>query len=319
MTRAPIRVLALMPAVEAGLRVTPAATLSALDHRFELRFEVPQRGDSIESLLLRGFGTEETHWIALPDHDQAILPSGIDRCSIPGLVWIDDAYVAPVERLRWLHAVRPRLALFTQRRWARFYRDALLDPPLWLPHGIDPRVFHPPSTRGGRDIDVLLFGRIDPRVYPFRTRLARLLSRLGGANVCVLEHPGYGGEIPPERALADLLRRSKVALVDGTRHHLLLRRYFEIPACGTLAAGELPEDYPDRLDAMIAPISPRASDAEIQAQIRAAIEYAEHSEAKLETMARAMLETESVDARARVLGDELVRRAPRERAEAEVD
>lgn len=315
----PLRILALMPRVEPGLRVTPAPLFSALGAGFDVRFAVPTRAESIESLLQNSFGTDRADWIALPDHDQSILPRGLGDSPVPRVVWIDDAYVAPVERLRWLQAVRPRLALFTQWRWARFYRDALPEPPLWLPHGVDPRTFHPPLEPGGRNIDVLLYGRLDPRVYPFRARLARLLPRLRPLRVCLLEHPGYGGGDGPEFALAEHLRRAKVALVDGTRHHLLLRRYFEVPACGALAAGELLHDYLDRVEPLVAPISPRAGDQEIIDRIRAAVVWAERSRAEIHAGAVALLANESVDARARVLGRELVRRASPKEANEELD
>ncbi len=305
---APLRILALVPPPTEGLRVSITPLLHALGRIADVRFAAPpssppRPGEAVPSvaeLRARAFGEESIDWIALSDHDQSISADWKD-VTTPRFVWIDDAYVAPVERIAWLTRVAPRLALFTQWRWARFYASAFDGEPLWLPHGVDGAVFHPPVAPAERDIDVLLYGRLDSRVYPFRARLARLVERLHDRRVLVVPHPGYGGAGEPERTLADLLRRSRVALVDGTRHALLLRRYFEVPACGALAAGEIPRDHAESIGDRVYPLNPRMTDAEILHGIGRAVEAAKRRGAELDRHARQILREESNDARAAVL------------------
>lgn len=308
----PLRVLALMSEEEPALRVTPAPLLRALARRIDLRFA--PGGETIEDRIAAAFPDARPDWLVLPDHDQLLpLPRGIERTEIPRCAWIDDAYVAPAERARWLCAIAPSLTLFTQWNWARHYRDLPIGRPLWLPHGVDPEVFHPgPATPGAtpeRPTDLLLFGRIDPRIYPFRARLARLLERLPELSVRIVPHPGYGHGRRPERTLADLLRRTLVALVDGTRHHLLLRRYFEVPACGALALGSPPADAADRTAGLLRPLDPRATDAQLLQAIRCAVEEARRAPELRLAAARQVLRTETLDARAQVLEGALRARA----------
>ncbi|MBK8230301.1 MAG: hypothetical protein IT349_05760 [Candidatus Eisenbacteria bacterium] len=304
-----LRLLALMPEREPTLRVTPAPLLRALAQRVDLRFSPV--GATIEERIERTFPDARPDWLLLPDHDQLDpLPPDLARCAIPRCVWIDDAYVAPAERARWLLAVRPALSLFTQWSWARFYRRLPLGRPLWLPHAVDPQVFHPGSTVDvTRPIDLLLFGKIDPRIYPFRARLARLLARIRGLRAEIVPHPGYGQGAQPEAALADLLRSAQVALVDGTRHHLLLRRYFEVPACGTLALGPPPVDAADRVSGLLTPLDPRESDAQLLRHLHAAVASARRHPTGRLAAARHVLREETLDARAQVLERALRARA----------
>ncbi|MFN8546880.1 MAG: hypothetical protein U0527_02620 [Candidatus Eisenbacteria bacterium] len=312
----PLRILALMPRVEPGLRVTPAPLFSALGAGFDVRFAVPTRAESIESLLQNSFGTDRADWIALPDHDQSILPRGLGDSPVPRVVWIDDAYVAPVERLRWLQAVRPRLALFTQGRWARFYRDAsgaAAVAPTWRRSAHFSSAVEP----GGRNIDVLLYGRLDPRVYPFRARLARLLPRLRPLRVCLLEHPGYGGGDGWSSLAEHLPRQGRAGRRDAPSPapSPLLRGSGSAARSRPGAAPRLPRS---RRAAGRAHLAARG-DQEIIDRIRAAVVWAERSRAEIHAGAVALLANESVDARARVLGRELVRRASPKEANEELD
>lgn len=284
-----LRILALLPDA-GGSRVAfgPEPLLRALPPEVDLGIvRIPPAVGGpmrIEEMVEVAFGTASVSvdWLFLADHDQpGWLPRDLASCGIPRAVWMDDTFTAPVERIRWLRGVQPRLACVTQWRGAAPYAWHIEGRVLWLPHGVDAELFAPSRDDASRDVDLLLFGAMDRRVYPFRYRIARLLDRFKDLQVARMPHPGYAsraanadgaGAIAAQSALAAALSRSKLAFVDGTRRSLLLLRYLEVPAAGAEALGPIPGDHADILDPLVTPLDPTSTDAELERAIRGRLE-----------------------------------------------
>lgn len=261
-----MKILVLAPSAECRTGLTPEPLLRPLAARHDVVFHGPghpsfETGLSIAEIVERSGGTLD--WIVLGDHDQDVADlRGIQDLGIRRAVWIDDAHVAPVERFQWLARIAPQLAVFTQRAWMGPYADHLSCEMTWIPHGVDPICFAPGT--GPRPIDVLLYGRQDPRLYPLRVRFAHLLARMRNLEVVNLPHPGYGRlKENPRAALGRVLRESKLVLLDGGHAHLLFLRYFEAPTTGALCVGEMLDEFQDLLAPLLIPAPITARDEEL--------------------------------------------------------
>src|SRR5436305_13106294 len=60
---------------------------------------------------------------------------------------------------------------------------------VWTPSGVDTTRFRDYGLP--KVYDVLLYGVLEPDIYPFRTRLFKLLPTISGLRVRQIEHPGY--------------------------------------------------------------------------------------------------------------------------------
>jgi hypothetical protein len=94
-----------------------------------------------------------------------------------------------------------------------------------------------------KEIDILFFGALYPKIYPFRSRLYYLLHKhLDKFNVKVLPyskknvHTMIRGD-----ALVDMINKSWLTIGTKSLNNLLLAKYYEIALSGSVVCG----DYPD--------------------------------------------------------------------------
>jgi len=119
-----------------------------------------------------------------------------------------------------------------------------------IPHHIDTNIFkiHENvynNNNDTKDIDILLFGSIHPRHYPFRKRLFDLIlnNKNKFKQIYFIE---YNSSIfNPEHCevgLSKLLNRSKICIATKSRYDYLVGKYFEISSSNCLIAGDIPTD-----------------------------------------------------------------------------
>ena len=135
-----------------------------------------------------------------------------------------------------------------------------------LPHHIDTNIFKTYDDITTKDIDVLLFGSVHPRHYPFRKRLFDLIlnNKDKFLNIHFIQYDSL--VFNPEHCeagLSKLLNRSKICIATKSRYDYLVGKYFEISSSGCLIAGDIPSDGSKLLKNNILEISPNMSDDEI--------------------------------------------------------
>lgn len=140
-----------------------------------------------------------------------------------------------------------------------------------IPHHVDTDIY---KDAGLPKIhDVLFYGNDDPRSYPFRYRLRKILeaSRL---KVRIIEHPDYHA-VDPERcgeALSRAINQSWISIATPTIHDYLVAKYFEISASGAVVAGRMATQGKPIWQDNYVQLGPEMSDREIMDRLSAALE-----------------------------------------------
>lgn len=135
-----------------------------------------------------------------------------------------------------------------------------------LPHHIDTNIFKSYNENNIKDIDILLFGSVHPKHYPFRKRLFDLILKNKDkfSNVYYIEYDSsVFNPSHCESGLAKLLNRSKICIATKSRYDYLVGKYFEIPSSNCLIAGDIPRDGRDLLKDNILELSNTMGDEEI--------------------------------------------------------
>ena len=121
-----------------------------------------------------------------------------------------------------------------------------------------------------KEYDILFTGAVS-RHYPFRRRLKGLLPKLQGHAKCkVLGHPG--GNLNSSKGLiledyAKLINKSKITLTCSSKYRYRLGKYVEIPMCGSVLAGDLPDEDHDFFKKFMLVVDQKMSDNEIVKKI----------------------------------------------------
>lgn len=136
-----------------------------------------------------------------------------------------------------------------------------------LPHHIDTKMFKNYNENNNiKDIDILLFGSIHPKHYPFRKRLFDLIlnNKNKFLNIYFIEYDSsVFNPSHCESGLAKLLNRSKICIATKSRYDYLVGKYFEIPASNCLIAGDIPKDGKDLFKNNILELTDSMNDNEI--------------------------------------------------------
>ena len=94
-----------------------------------------------------------------------------------------------------------------------------------------------------KQYDILLYGAIHPRHYPFRKRLFELVRKNEGLfNVHYIEKPASFDPNLCETGLSKIINMSKICIATKSRYDYLVGKYFEISLGKTLIAGDIPKD-----------------------------------------------------------------------------
>lgn len=119
-----------------------------------------------------------------------------------------------------------------------------LDAPIfYLPHGAYDEMVE--ASRGRtKCLDVLFSGSEHAESYPARAKIAEALRSMNGIEVGWIPHPSSGHRVIGP-AFWKLIASAKLAVAGTNAYKNLTMRYIEIPACGTMVIGDLPDPESD--------------------------------------------------------------------------
>lgn len=207
-----------------------------LELRKHAEVALDHRGGEIEAILRRA--PFQPDFVLFNDmfHASYCPPvHGLAQLKVPWGMIMHDLHARPELRREFMRRF-PSANIFTMYRQAFRERYPEFKGRLfWLPHFVEPTVFKDYQRR--KNINVLLMGATNPKVYPLRHKMRTALSRHPG--FVSHNHPGYTnfGSEPQAlvaRGFALEVNRSKIFLSCDSIYHYPLRKYFEVPACNTL-------------------------------------------------------------------------------------
>ena len=116
-----------------------------------------------------------------------------------------------------------------------------------LSHHIPQEIFYPRVKSESKKYHILIYGWSNSDiVYPFRTRLKKLIVNTWGLEnsnskylVRVIERTSDINKIPIENDLAELISQSWICITCISNFSYLVRKYFEIAACGSVICGNI--------------------------------------------------------------------------------
>lgn len=107
-----------------------------------------------------------------------------------------------------------------------------------MTHHIPERIFQYKGIE--KQFDILIYGWSNEIVYPFRNRLKELIKNLP-YRVKIIERTSNIDKMPIEHDLADIINESWIVITCISNFSYLVRKYFEIAACGSIPCGNINE------------------------------------------------------------------------------
>jgi hypothetical protein len=131
----------------------------------------------------------------------------------------------------------------------------------YIPHSADEKAFKKWDFDGveiPKLYDVMLVGAFNVSnsfgvIYPLRNRLSKILQQLPKKyKWSILNHPSYVRQNAQQNKDADFfgkaINSTKIAVSDSSIFNYRLGKYIEIPASGTVLAGDIPESTDEDVD-----------------------------------------------------------------------
>lgn len=152
-----------------------------------------------------------------------------------------------------------------------------------LPLHIDHQTFY--NKNLDKIYDILLYGSIHPRHYPFRKRLFELLlNNKHKYNIHYIEKPELFNPSICEDGLADYINKSKITIATKSRYDYQVAKYLEIVFCKSLIAGNIPSDGKYIFNNNILQLDNNMSDQEILNNIDHALENYDEYKVKIDNL-----------------------------------
>jgi len=163
-----------------------------------------------------------------------------------------------------------------------------------IPHHIDTTLYRDLGLE--KRYDVLLYGYTEGWIYPFRSRLRRLLAR-SPLNVKIIDHPGRDHYDPARcgEGLVRLINESWLAIATPTSSDYLVAKYLEIAACGSVVAGKMASEGRPLWDGHYVAIEEDMSDDEILQRLMSALEHKDQLKRSGATMRERIRRERSLD------------------------
>ena len=197
-----------------------------------------------------------------------ILVSNFNKCKIPTSLWFEDIYhIAFCCNLVKQYNINN--IIFSIRNNKIYQNMNMLCPHVKYKfnfHFINTNIYK--DYKLPKKYDILLYGSIENKIYPFRNRLYHLLkNNTSRFNVKIIEYTNYllikGGKYTKGKELAKLINQSHICISTKSIHNLLVKKYLEIPACNSVICGDIPSDYHNLLRGQIIEINDKMSDDKI--------------------------------------------------------
>lgn len=191
--------------------------------------------------------SEEYTHVIVPDENFHVLNDDFDKCVAPVTELLLDHWVPwAIERKKeYMSNNKISHAFVFSERFHEPYKGVANFHPVLC--GFDTSIFLNQGVE--RDIDVLIHGSLgedtNKSVYPVRNWLSQVLPKIGeqeGLKIDALEHPGYfpDSNINHQKKYSQILNKSKIAIGGSSHWRLPLKKFYEVPACGTILLSDLP-------------------------------------------------------------------------------
>lgn len=110
-----------------------------------------------------------------------------------------------------------------------------------LPLHIDDNIFNYKNIE--KKYDILLYGSIHPRHYPFRKRLFDIITKNNSKfKIGIIDKPESFDPTKCEHGLAEIINQSKITIATKSRYNYFVAKYLEIVFCKSLVAGNMATD-----------------------------------------------------------------------------
>lgn len=110
-----------------------------------------------------------------------------------------------------------------------------------LPLHIDTNIFH--KNNSDKIYDILLYGSVHPRHYPFRKRLFDLIQKYENKyRVFKIDKPDIFDPHKCESGLCDIINKSRLTIATRSRYDYLVAKYLEIINCNSVICGNMASD-----------------------------------------------------------------------------
>jgi hypothetical protein len=134
---------------------------------------------------------------------------------------------------------------------------------------IDTNIFKPLDNIE-KKYDILYYGAHFLPVYPLRDKIYKVLKKLQSNSkykIKIIEHISYDKntfKLPMDEELCMLINQSRFCISTSSKYNLLLKKYIEIPLCGTTIIGNIPTKYKNELSGKMVNIDFNANENEIE-------------------------------------------------------
>jgi len=136
--------------------------------------------------------------------------------------------------------------------------------------------------------DILLYGNTNPLIYPFRHRLFQLL--LKHRHFFRIQHVPFlqisrNTTLEKQDILYRSIRGARLCVATNSVYNFLIKKYLEIPSCGTAILGNIPSNYSDIFtEDTIVYVHRNMSDHEIIREISNHLQNPERLQLKTDTL-----------------------------------
>lgn len=173
--------------------------------------------------------------------------AGLDRVRLVKAIEVYDAWAFEQEQFEFIRRQGFDLGLMAAdgEYMARYRRACPGTRFVWAPNAVDTEIFRDYGLE--KENDIILYGALNLEFYPFRARLAALLSRQREFRFRHIQHPGYYPPVGTEvtvisgERLSREINRSWIGVATSSVYRCLLEKYLEISASGALVAGDIPD------------------------------------------------------------------------------
>ena len=136
-------------------------------------------------------------------------------------------------------------------------------------HSIDLTLFR--NLDQPKRYDIVFYGNINPKIYPFRARLFRVIFNnplLRHLKKKVVPFRGYKHQDTVEQDLSVEIASAWLSIATTSKYNFLTKKYIEIPCCGTMILGNIPTNYRHIFNyASICKVTPEMSNMQIAQKI----------------------------------------------------
>lgn len=193
----------------------------------------------------------------------------IQKLAIPSVMIFEDShYIKTVNKLYNFYKFDYFIQLYSNLHTINLLKEHNIAFKQWN-HYINTDIFK--NFEIDKEYDFLFYGYINSNIYPLRTKVYKVLQQLQithpNIKINIIDHISYSKDVidlPKQQQLAELINKSRFSFSTSSIYDLFLKKYIEIPLCGTTLIGNIPIGYEAMLKNKIIEIDENQSLDEIK-------------------------------------------------------